>query len=220
MTPIEVKLNGGKAKLKEGIMLYCPSHGPGRVVSIEQKEVLGEKLVFCQMEFSRDGIKLYVPMDRMKDMGIRVIMSHDFAKKILDTVLNKPAKSAKGVWTKRIQEYEMKLYSGSAIFIAEVVRDLFAGMKDPNKSYGERLLFDKAFGYLVQEMSIALHSSIEETNKTVLDILNSNCKVTHVDIERSDDTDGDFDDGDFDKLENEDNFIKDEMKETRKKKVA
>ena len=217
MTSIEVKLKGGKAKLKEGIMLYCPSHGLGKVVSIEHREVLGEKLVFCQMEFSKDDIKLYIPVDRMEEMGIRTIISRDFAKKVLDTVLNKPAKSAKGVWTKRIQEYEKKLYSGSVIFIAEVVRDLFAGMKDPNKSYGERVLFDKAFDYLVREMSVALNSAIEETNKMILDILNSNCKVTHVNVEKSEDSDGDFDDSDFDKLDNEDDFFEDEVDEGRKK---
>jgi CarD family transcriptional regulator len=201
MKPVEVKLCGGKAKIKEDTMLYCSSHGPGRVVSVCKREVLGEKLVFCQIEFQKDDMNILIPISKMKEMGIRTIISNDTAKRILDTVLNKPAKGAKGIWAKRIQEYETKLYSGSAIFVAEVVRDLFASIKDPNKSYGERSLFDKAFDRLTLEMSFALGYTIEETNKTIMDILNSNCKTQHIDIsvdENEEDYDGDFDDGDFD----------------------
>ena len=199
MIPVEVKLSGGKAKIKEGSMLYCPSHGVGKIVSIEQKEILGEKITFCHLEFEKDDMKLLIPIDKLKDEGIRTIITKEGAKKILNGVLNKPAKSAKGIWSKRIQEYEMKVYSGSAIFIAEVVRDLFAGMKDPNKSYGERVLYDKAFDRLVLEMSLALGVTIEEANKVILDTLNANYKSSHSDIavEKAEDADGDFED-DFD----------------------
>ena len=209
---VEVKLSNGKVNLKEGIDLYCPSNGPGKVVSVEEKEVLGEKLTFCQMEFKKDNVKLSIPVNNMKEMGIRTIISKESANKILETVLDKPAKSSKGVWTKRIQEYETKLYSGSAIFIAEVVRDLFAGLKDPNKSFGERMLFDKAFEYLVQEMSIALRCTVEEANKKISDVLNSNCKVSRIsaNVEKAEAMDGDFDDNDVDEesdIDDEDNII-------------
>ena len=149
MTPVEVKLNGSKVKLKEGMMLYCASHGPGKVVSVETKEYLGEKITFCEMRFDKDDMKILTPIDKMKEMGMRTIISKEVAKKILESVLSKPAKSAKGIWTKRIVECQTKLDSGSALLVAEVVRDLFAGMKDPNKSYGERVLFDKAFDRFV-----------------------------------------------------------------------
>ncbi len=212
----EVKLSGGKVKIKEGTMLYCPSHGAGKVVSICKKEVLGEKITFCQIEFKKDDMNILIPVSKMKEMGIRTIISKDSAKKILDTVLNRPAKSAKGVWSKRIQEYEAKLYSGSAIFIAEVVRDLFISMKDPNKSYGERVLFDKAFDRLIQEMTLALGYTIEETNRIVMDILNSNCKASHVDISVDDESmDGDFDDNDLVDDFNDDNDVEESNKSER-----
>ncbi len=196
MVSVEVKLSDSKTELREGMMLYCPSHGPARVASIAKKECLGEKFTFCDLEFAGNNMKISIPLEKMKDMGIRTIISKDGARKILNTVLNKPAKSAKSVWTKRIQEYEAKLFSGSAIFIAEVVRDLFAGMKDVNKSYGERVLFDKALDRLVSEFSIALGVTIEEANKTIIDVLNSNYKVSHeakISVE-SNESDGDFDD--------------------------
>ena len=206
MTPVEVKLNGSKVKLKEGMMLYCASHGPGKVVSVETKEYLGEKITFCEMRFDKDDMKILTPIDKMKEMGMRTIISKEVAKKILESVLSKPAKSAKGIWTKRIVECQTKLDSGSALLVAEVVRDLFAGMKDPNKSYGERVLFDKAFDRFVYEYSLALNITIEEANKEVLDVLEATYALTHkndVDVEEAG-TDDDFSDEDLDELADED----------------
>ena len=153
----------------------------------------------------------------MKEMGIRNIITSESAEKILKSVLNKPAKCAKGIWTKRMQEYEMKLNSGSAIFIAEVVRDLFAGMNDPNKSYGERVLFDNAFECLVQEIAIALECTVEEANKKVSDILHANMKASrnNLAIDTAKEMDGDFGDADFD-----DNDIEKESAEDERQKIA
>jgi len=218
MTTVEVKLNGSKTKLKEGMMLCFPSHGPGKVVSIEKKECLGEKITFCQMEFEREDLTISVPVDKMSGLGVRAIISKDRANWILENVLNKHAKSAKGIWTKRIQEYETKVNLGDAIMIAEVVRDLFAGMKDPNKSYGERVIYDKAFDRLVSEFAIAFDCTVEEVNKMIIDVLNSNYKESNTDIKitAQDDSDGDFDDDDIDDIVDDD----DEDDKTMDKKSA
>lgn len=207
MVSSEVQLSDSKIKLHDGIMLFCPSHGLGRVVSVTKKECLGKKLTFCDIEFTEDNMKISIPLDKMKGAGIRTIISEDGANKILKTVLDKPAKSAKSIWTKRIQEYETKLYSGSAIFIAEIVRDLFAGMKDSNKSYGERLLFDKAFNRLVCEFSVALKITPEEASKQIINVLNRNYKASHdskMTIDKNEEMDGDFDDDDLDDEEEDD----------------
>jgi CarD family transcriptional regulator len=190
-------------KLQEGTMLYSASHGPAKVVSIETKEYFGEKVTLCEMKFEKDDMKILTPVSKMSEIGIRPIISKEMAKKILDTVLNKPAKNAKGIWTKRIIENETKLYSGSALLVAEVVRDLFAGMKDPNKSYGERVLFDKAFDRFVLEYSIAMGITIEEANKIVLDVLNAQYVSSHksdIDINETDENGDDFSDEDIDDI--------------------
>ena len=207
---VEVKLKSSKTKvkIKEGMMLYYPSYGPGKITAIEEKECLGEKILFCQLDFEKDDLKISIPVNKMDDMGIRTIISKENAKKILDNVLNKHAKSAKGIWTKRIQEYETKLNSGNSIFIAEVVRDLVAGMKDPNKSYGERVIYEKAFNMLVSEFAIALNCTMEETNKQILDVLNANYKKSNIEIaiDKQDDMDGDFDDDDIDDIESDKDY--------------
>jgi CarD family transcriptional regulator len=102
-------LSNGKAKLKEGMFLYCPSHGIGKILAIETKEYLGEKLSFCNMEFKQDDMKMLIPINKMKDIGIRQIISKEEAKKVLETVLDKPAKNMKSIWSKRMVEYALTL---------------------------------------------------------------------------------------------------------------
>ena len=137
-------------------------------------------------------------------------------------MLNRPAKNAKRIWTKRIEECETKLYSGSAMLIAEVVRDLFAGMKDPNKSYGERVLFDKAFDRLVLEFSIAMGTTIEEANKEILDVLNAQYNSSQKkDIVKDEDVDADdFTDDDLDVIADEEDSDEEDDKPKRKSKTA
>ena len=212
MTPIEVKLSNGKAKLKEGMFLYCPSHGIGKILAIETKEYLGEKLSFCNMEFKQDDMKMLIPINKMKDIGIRQIISKEEAKKVLETVLDKPAKNMKSIWSKRMVEYEAKLYSGDIIFIAEVVRDLFAGCKDPSKSYGERMIFDKALDRFVSEFSVAMGITLEEANKEILDILNKNYNLKHKNsvVKKDKNNEDDFSDEDLDEIdEDEDSSFED-----------
>lgn len=223
MTPVEVKLGNSKVKLQEGMMLYNASHGPGKVVSVETKEYFGEKITFCKMKFEKDDMEVSVPVSKMSELGIRTIISKESAKKILDTVLNRPAKGAKGIWTKRIVECETKLYTGSTILIAEVVRDLFAGMKEPNKSYGERVLFDKAFDRLVLEFSIAMGITIEEANKNILDVLNAQYNSTHkssVEVQENSMDSDDFDDDDINDIVDEDDDSDEEDTPKKKKKTA
>ena len=213
MAVMEVKLNGSKVKLKEGMMLYSASHGPVKVVSIEEKEFFGEKEKFCEMKSELEDIKILVPISKMNEMGIRPIISQEMAKKIVDNVLSKQAKSAKGIWTKRIVECETKVYSGNTLLIAEVIRDLFGGMKDMNKSYAERILFDKAFDRFVLEYAIAMDIHQVDANKIVYDILNDNYLATHqseVNVQKDDDSGDDFSDDDIDGDEVDDAFSDDE----------
>lgn len=220
MVVMEVKLNGSKIKLKEGMMLYSASHGPVKVISIEEKEFFGEKEKFCEMKSELEDIKILVPISKMNEMGIRPIISKEMAKKIVDNVLNKQAKSAKGIWTKRIVECETKVYSGNTLLIAEVIRDLFGGMKDMNKSYAERILFDKAFDRFVLEYAIAMNIHQVDANKIIYDILNDNYIATHqseVNVNKNDDATDDFSDDDMDDEIDDDFTDEDEVEHSSKK---
>jgi CarD family transcriptional regulator len=58
------------------------------------------------------------------------------------------------MWSRRAQEYEAKINSGSPVLIAEVVRDLHRKEDQPDQSYSERQIYQAAFERLMRELAV------------------------------------------------------------------
>jgi CarD family transcriptional regulator len=56
------------------------------------------------------------------------------------------------MWSRRAQEYETKINSGSPISIAEVIRDLHRRGNDSEQSYSERQIYQAALQRLAREL--------------------------------------------------------------------
>ncbi|MBM3511506.1 MAG: CarD family transcriptional regulator, partial [Alphaproteobacteria bacterium] len=63
------------------------------------------------------------------------------------------ARIKRTMWSRRAQEYEAKINSGSPISIAEVIRDLHRGAGKPDQSYSERQLYEAALDRLARELA-------------------------------------------------------------------
>src|SRR5690606_42156803 len=64
------------------------------------------------------------------------------------------------MWSRRAQEYEAKIDSGDLVSIAEVVRDLHRAGGQPEQSYSERQLYEKALARMARDRkSTRLNSS-------------------------------------------------------------
>ncbi|MBO23386.1 MAG: CarD family transcriptional regulator [Rhodospirillaceae bacterium] len=134
-----------------------PTHGVGQVTGIETHEIAGQKLKLFIISFERERMTLKVPIDKVKDSGLRRLSS----RKVIDTAL----KTLKGrvrikrtMWSRRAQEYEAKINSGDPVSIAEVVRDLHRKEDQPDQSYSERQMYQAALDRLARELA-AVESS-------------------------------------------------------------
>jgi CarD family transcriptional regulator len=200
-----------KLRIDKDEAIFCPSHGIGVIQSIEKTQYLGTDLELCVIRFQREKMNLMIPLAKIKEVGIRPLSSKSMVLKIIKNILTKAPKIGKGIWTKRIVECETKLYSGSIILIAEVVRDLFPGTKDPNRSYSERVLFEKAMNRMIEEFAFVLAITPEEVNAMVMDALligSPEVSSNIVDHLQASDAEGDFEDTEIDNsVESEDQKI-------------
>ncbi len=64
------------------------------------------------------------------------------------------------MWSRRAQEYEAKIDSGDLVSIAEVVRDLHRAGGQPEQSYSERQLYEKALARMAREVA-----AVEKTDE-------------------------------------------------------
>lgn len=179
-----------------GDNVVYPAHGVGEIVSIEDTEVLNMSFPSYVIYFFKDKIKCLIPASRVKGDGLRKICSEEVANKVFE-ILSRPCKVNRGTWGKRVQEYEMKMQSGSVLLIAEMVRSLFNGVGDPNRSYGERVIYENAFHRVASEISVCLKKDMTFIEEKMILIMSdakekSGAKILNVANANKDDF-GDFD---------------------------
>lgn len=140
---------------KVGDNAVYPGHGVGKVVSIDTKEILGQKKAFYTIQILDSGMKIMVPLDNVKSVGLRPIISQEEAAQVLDILKMTEVKIDNQTWNRRYREYMEKIKTGSVFEIAAVLRDLFLLKVDKELSFGERKMLDTARGLLMKELTLA-----------------------------------------------------------------
>ena len=132
-------------------MVY-PTHGVGKVVSVEVQEIAGQRLKLFVISFDRDRMTLRVPVTKASTSGLRKLSS----RKMMDNamaILKGRARVKRTMWSRRAQEYEAKINSGNPVSIAEVVRDLYRNIGQPDQSFSERQIYEAARDRLASELA-------------------------------------------------------------------
>jgi CarD family transcriptional regulator len=146
--------SNSKAAFKTGQYVVYPAHGVGRIESLESQEVGGIKLEVFVIFFEKDKMTLRVPVNRAEKAGLRSLSNGGDLTKAFSTLQGK-VKIARGMWSRRAQEYETKINSGDIVSIAEVVRDLHKNIDQPDRSYSERMIYESALTRLTNEVAAA-----------------------------------------------------------------
>jgi CarD family transcriptional regulator len=136
-----------------------PGHGVGRILSIETKEILGNKQTFYSIQIIETGMKIMIPQNNVVSVGLRPIISKAEAQKVVGILKEKDVKVDNQTWNRRYREYMEKIKTGSVYEIAEVLRDLFVLKIDKELSFGERKMLDTARNLLLKELTLATSES-------------------------------------------------------------
>jgi CarD family transcriptional regulator len=137
---------------RAGDYVVYPTHGVGKVIGIESREIAGQELELFVIAFDRDRMTLRVPVNKATQAGLRRLST----RKVMDSALGKlkgRARVKKTMWSRRAQEYEAKINSGDPVSIAEVVRDLHPNVGQPDQSFSERQIYEAAFDRLACELA-------------------------------------------------------------------
>ncbi len=156
---------------KSGENIVYPTHGVGRILTIEkfQYDLVEEQLYVIQ--FFQDKLTIRVPFSKAKLIGLRNITSKPSMTRTLSILKQKP-KIKKAMWSRRAQEYDHKINSGDIKLLSEVVRDLFRKDDQTEQSYSERQMFQVAFERYTREFAISSGLKFEEASSKILEILN------------------------------------------------
>lgn len=158
------------ALYKIGAYIIVPSHGLGKLVN-KVSQVIGEnEMEFLEIFFEQDNMKMLVPFAKAKKSGLRPPVSKLELDDVFD-ILKQNSHGMRVIWSKRSREYNKKIITGDIKAIAEVVRDLFRNTNNPNRSYSERVIFEKALQRLTSEVAVVLEITNEQAEAKIVDIL-------------------------------------------------
>ena len=147
-----------------------PAHGVGEIIAEEKEIVGGTEIVVFVISFPKDKMILRVPVHRTEATGLRPLCSSTEVKKVINILQSRP-KPSRGMWSRRAQEYEGKINSGSIVSVAEVVRDLYKNVDDPDRSYSERVIYEAALGRLAGEYAAVASIDDKKAEAFLIDVL-------------------------------------------------
>ena len=132
--------------------IVYPAHGVGQVTEIVTQEVAGMSLEMFVVNFEKEKMVLRVPLDKATQIGMRKLAEPSILDGAMKTLKGR-ARVKRTMWSRRAQEYEAKINSGDLIAISEVVRDLFRNENQPEQSYSERQLYERALERMAREVA-------------------------------------------------------------------
>ena len=164
------------SKVKDGFLpdqyVVYPSHGVGKVIEIEKREIAGQMLEMYVIEFEKEKMTQRVPVGKIKENGVRKVSTKNQLKEIFEILTGK-AKIRRTMWSRRAQEYEAKINSGDIKLLAEVVRDLFRSDSQPEQSYSERQLYEASRERLAREVAVIEKTDEQKAIEKMETILNN-----------------------------------------------
>ncbi len=149
-----------------GDRVVYPMHGAGTIISIEEKEFLGEKKSYYIMEMPLGEMRVMVPLDKVENLGLRYIISAREAEDVLQELAGEQEQSSKN-WNRRYRANVEKIKTGDIFSVGEVVRSLSRREMEKGLSTGEKKLLNNARQILVSELVLAQDSSEQAVLETL-----------------------------------------------------
>ncbi|HHY36093.1 MAG TPA: CarD family transcriptional regulator [Firmicutes bacterium] len=137
-----------------GDKIVYPMHGAGIIEAIEEKEVLGEKRKYYIMHLPLGDMKVMIPTNSVKKLGLREVIDEEGVQKVLQILKDRKTRMSSN-WNRRYRTNMEKIRSGDIYEVAEVVKNLSLRKKEKGLSTGESKMLDSARQILISELVLA-----------------------------------------------------------------
>jgi CarD family transcriptional regulator len=153
-----------------GDKVVYPHHGAGRIMQIEDKEVLGQMRSYLTIQILHNDMTVMVPVENADRTGLRRVVEEAVVDEVIAVLHGNPTKMPKN-WSRRYKHNREKLKTGDIFEVAEVVRNLAVRHADKGLSTGEKQMFSKAKKILASELMYARNINEEEATEYLEQLL-------------------------------------------------
>jgi CarD family transcriptional regulator len=157
-------------KFKLNDWVVYPGHGVGQITRDETKEIFGKTQQFFTIEISTSNMKMLVPSDNVRQVGLRKILSKNQINKVFEEVKSIPV-IRENRWEKRYRVYMEQIKTGQFIDIVTVLKQLTGNKEDFDLSFGERKMLETAKELVTEEVSLAWNVHREKAEEIITEKL-------------------------------------------------
>ncbi|MCP5486634.1 MAG: transcriptional regulator [Spirochaetales bacterium] len=160
----------GAPDFSVGDYVVYPMHGVGEITAIQKQVILGKRKECYVLEIPSNKMKVMIPVENSREIGIRSIIKKRDVKKVLD-LLQKDEVDTEEDWKIRYQNNMNKIKSGDIYAVAEVCRNLYKRARDKELSLMERRLYESAYNLISNEVALTRGVSVEEASNLISEVL-------------------------------------------------
>jgi CarD family transcriptional regulator len=148
-----------------GDKIVHPLHGAGVIEAVEEREFLGRRKKYYVIKLLLGSMKILVPQDSTKKVGLRTPIQEEEVEKVLNILKGKEKYDSLQDWRERYSTNLEKLKSGSIYKVAEVIRALRARSMEKGLSSGEKKMLESAYQLLLSELAFVKNAALEEVKR-------------------------------------------------------
>ncbi|MBR4874360.1 MAG: CarD family transcriptional regulator [Clostridia bacterium] len=155
-----------------GDKIVYPMHGAGIIEAIEDREIMGEMHRYYIMRMPIGDMKVMIPVDNAKEIGIRDVIDKEEADKVIESFKSCSTESDSN-WNRRYRENIERIKSGNIYEVVRVVKNLMFREKSRGLSTGDRKMLNGAKQILVSELVIAKSVKQSEVENIMNEIVSA-----------------------------------------------
>jgi CarD family transcriptional regulator len=163
-----------KNAFKVGDKAVYPAQGVAEVISIEEKDIAGNRLKFYVLRILDTNRKIMVPVNNAKSVGLRKPISEEEITEIFAILRERTIAFDNQTWNRRYRGFMDKIKTGSVFDVAEVMRDLYRLKAEKSLSFGERRMLETARALIVKEIAVTRDKSEENVQAEIEEIFGTN----------------------------------------------
>jgi CarD family transcriptional regulator len=159
---------------KVGDKAVYPAQGVAEVVSIEEKDIAGNRQKFYVLRILDTDRKIMVPVNNAQNVGLRPPISEQEIREIFEILRERTIAFDNQTWNRRYRGFMDKIKTGSVFDVAEVMRDLYRLKAEKSLSFGERRMLETARSLIVKEIAVARRKTEAKIQAEIEKIFDTN----------------------------------------------
>ena len=145
-----------------------PAHGVGEIMAVESRDIMGRDVEVYVMRIIERNMTILIPVSKSGEVGLRPVMRGEEVDTVFTVLKQRKRVADHQTWNRRFREYSEKIRTGSAVEIAQVLRDLFILRGGKALSYGEKRMLNTAVDLLAQEIAVARGQAVSHAQDEIL----------------------------------------------------